>query len=93
VDRKELIDKLTAQLEQLDTKIDKLESKAGKAGAGAHQEYDSQIKDLKHRMAEAQEKLNALKKSGDEAWKELREGVEKAMDEVDSAVKRAMSAI
>jgi DNA repair exonuclease SbcCD ATPase subunit len=91
MDRKELIDNLAAQLEQLDKKIDELETKAEKSKTGARLEYDSQINDLKHKMAEAQEKLKELKTSGDEAWKELREGVEKAMDEVDGAVKRAIS--
>lgn len=91
MDRKELIDKLTAQLEQLDAKIDDLESKAEKAEADTQQEFDKQIRDLRDKMATAQNRLKEIKQSGDEAWKELREGIEKVMDEVDSAIQRARS--
>jgi chromosome segregation ATPase len=91
MDRKELIDKLTAQLEQLDAQIDELESKAEREVTGANQSYDKQIQILNHKMANAQEKLKEIKKSGDEGWKELRQGVEKAMGEVDSAIKSVKS--
>jgi chromosome segregation ATPase len=91
MDRRELIDNLSAQLEQLDAKIDELESKAEKADAGTQQEHDMQIKNLRNKMTLAQEKMKEMKDSGDEDWNELREGAENAMDEVDSAIKSAIS--
>lgn len=91
MDRKELIDNLSAQLEQLDAKIDELESNAEKAEAGAQQEHDKQIKNLRNKMTLAQEKMKEMNESGDEGWNELREGVEKAMDKVDSALQSARS--
>lgn len=47
------------------------------------------IDSLEYQQAQAQLKLDVLKNSSEDAWKELTEGVEKAMNDLDRAIEDA----
>lgn len=81
--------KLEARLDQWRADIDKLQSKAREASADARLEYDKQIDTLRKQQDQAREKLGNLDEAGDDAWKDLKSGFEKAWDDLGTAVKNA----
>jgi dsDNA-specific endonuclease/ATPase MutS2 len=91
MDRKALIDKLTAQLKQWDAEIEKFEAKAQQANAETRAWYNEQIQYLHGKKQAARDKLNELEQAAEEAWKELKSGTEKAFDELKNAFQNALS--
>ncbi|MGW8311914.1 MAG: coiled coil domain-containing protein [Desulfuromonadales bacterium] len=85
-------EKLKAQLDEWNAKIDVLKAKAEKTGAEARVDYRETIEELQKKRTKAKDKLQELRTAGDDAWKDLKTGVEQAWssfgDAVDSAVSR-----
>ena len=84
-------DKLKAQLDQWNAKIDLLKAKAAKAEADARVNCLETIEDLKNKRNQAREKLQELRQAGDNAWLDLKGGVEEAWNRLGDAVKSATS--
>ena len=84
-------DKLKAQLNEWDAKIDVLKAKADKAGTAAKADYYETIEDLKKKRNSAKEKLGELRAATDDAWEDLKDGLESAWSALGSAVKSATS--
>jgi chromosome segregation ATPase len=91
MNRKAFIDKLAAQLKVWDSEIEKLEAKAEKAKADAKADYQKEIKNLRDKKQAAQDKLEAVRQSGESAWEELKSGAEDAFDTMKNALQTAMS--
>ena len=89
--RKAYEEKLDAQLEEWSAQIALLKAKASKARAEAKIEYNKTIEALQRRQDEARAKLHELKASGDEAWEDIKIGLEKAWAEVKAAFHDATS--
>ncbi|MCB2184195.1 MAG: coiled coil domain-containing protein [Desulfobulbaceae bacterium] len=83
--------KLQAQLDEWEAEIDKLKAKADKAQADAQIDYNEEIEELRAMHAEAKGKLAELRKAGDDAWKDLKMGIESAKDSLGTALKSAFS--
>jgi predicted nuclease with TOPRIM domain len=81
--------KLQAQLDQWSAEIDKLKARAEKADADIRLEYFEQIEDLKVKQQAATDKLDELMSASDDAWEELKAGVESARFTLGEAVERA----
>lgn len=81
--------KLEARLDQWRAEIDKLDAKAVEASADARIEYRKQIEAVRGKQDEAREKLAEFDKAGDEAWKDLRSGIEAAWDDLGKAMRKA----
>jgi len=90
-DKKSYLQKLAAQLQEWDTEIDELKVKAHLAKADAKDELDKQIDELRTKKEAARSKLQQLQDSGDEAWDDIKAGVEKSWTELRGAVRSAMS--
>ncbi|MEX2353647.1 MAG: coiled coil domain-containing protein, partial [Gammaproteobacteria bacterium] len=71
--------------------MDKLKAQADKAEAEARLEYYKQIDELQNMQNEAYRKLVELRKASDDAWDDLRAGVEVAWDSLSDAMKAAAS--
>ena len=91
MDRKAFIDKLASQLKQWDAKIEKLEARAQKVGAGTKAEYNKQIQNLRDKRKAAQDRLGEVKQASGNAWEELKSGAEKAFDEMKNALQTVLS--
>ena len=89
--RKAYEEKLDAQLEEWNAQIALLKAKAAKARAEAKIDYNKTIEALQRRQDEVRTKLHELKASGDEAWEDIKVGVEKAWAEVKAAFRDATS--
>lgn len=81
--------KLQAQLDEFGAEISKLQAKADQASADARLEYHKQIEELHTMQREAGNKLAQLKESGDDAWEDLKAGIDRAWTSLGSSVKSA----
>ena len=81
--------KLEARLEQWRAEIDKLQAKAEEASVDARKDYEKQVEELREQQHETRGRLEELKGASGEAWEDLKEGFEKALDNLGDAVKSA----
>ncbi len=83
--------KIEAQLNEWKTDIDKMKAKADKADAQAQLEYYKQIENLRTKQEDAKKKLAELKAAGEDAWEDLKAGLDLASASLGEAVKSARS--
>jgi uncharacterized phage infection (PIP) family protein YhgE len=89
--KKSLLKQLADNIVEWDTKLDELKKKAMQASDDLKKDYSGIAEDIKIRRAEAEKKIEELKKSGTEGWAELKIGAEKAVDDLSEAIKKAVS--
>ena len=87
----EFIETLHAKIDQWDAEIDKLSAKAAMVEAESKEEYYKQIADLKTKRSQIKEKLDKLQHSGEEAWQDLKAGLDLAFETMSEALKSATS--
>ena len=85
--------KLKAQLDQWSAELDKIKARADKADADVKLEYSEQIEDLRVKQQAAKEKLAGLLSASDDAWEDLKAGVESAWLTLGEAIDRAAARI
>lgn len=86
--RQAYVQKLNAQLKEWDAKLDQLSAKAQKATADARINYENELESLKARRAVANRKLEELGQRGENAWEDMKDGLEKVWDELGKAVEK-----
>jgi len=84
-------EKIEAQLKEFAAKIDVLAAKADKAKAEAKVKYNKQIEGLRAKQESVRQKLVGLKEPGSEAWEDLKQGLDAALDDLKGAVQSAVS--
>ncbi|MBE0568847.1 MAG: hypothetical protein IH577_04140 [Deltaproteobacteria bacterium] len=84
-------EKIESRLDEWGDEIEKLRHKADQLGEDAKARFREQIEDLRARQGTARRKLEEMKKAGGEAWGDLREGAESALDDLKKAVDSAVS--
>jgi nucleotide-binding universal stress UspA family protein len=82
-------EKIEAQLKDWEPKIDALKTKADKVKTDAQLTYKEQIEILRQKQEAARQKLRELKDSGEDAWGEVKVGVDKAIEDIKEAFSRA----
>lgn len=83
--------KLQAQLKEWNAEIGKLKAQADRKQADTQIEYYQKIAELEALQETAREKLDTLEKQSDDAWEDLKAGVEYAVDALSEAVRSARS--
>jgi uncharacterized coiled-coil DUF342 family protein len=83
--------KQQAQLNEWAARIKKLKAKADMAEADAQFEYYRQIEELRSMQDAAANRLAEIKNAGDDAWEDLKAGMDSAGGSLGSALKTAMS--
>ncbi len=78
--------KLEAHLKEWDAKLDQLSAKAQKATADARIHYENELENLRSKQAAAHKTLEELGKRGENAWEDMKDGVEKVWDEMGKAI-------
>ncbi|WP_200385187.1 hypothetical protein [Rhodocyclus tenuis] len=78
--RDEYTRKIKLQLDDLNVKIDELESKVAGAKAEARDKYKAEVSNLRLQYRQALAKLDELKASGEESWGGMVAEVEKVRD-------------
>ncbi len=84
-------EKFKAQLDELNAKIDVLKAQAKQAGASARADYYETIEDLLKKRSAAQSRLASLREAGDDAWEDMKQGVEESWVTFAAAVKSAVA--
>ena len=82
---------LQAQLNEWSEQTDKLRAKADKAGADAQLEYNKHIEELRSSQQAAIIKLAELKDANDDAWEDLKAGMDSAWSSIGKTLKSATS--
>jgi uncharacterized coiled-coil DUF342 family protein len=83
--------KLQAKLDEWKAEIDKLKAKADGAEADVQLEYYKQIEELKAMQESVKTKITELKEASDDAWEELKVGIDSALKSLSNAIKSAIS--
>jgi multidrug resistance efflux pump len=84
-------EKTKAQLKHLNARIQVLRAKAEVAKADAKVRYAEQLEELEKRQKEAETRLEQLQVSGRQAWRELKDGVDNAVTELERSLTQALS--
>lgn len=88
-ERDAYIEKMKAQLDAWNAKIDQFEAQSRKAGADAQLQYEKQLDELRESRDDAVKHLKELQDASNEAWASLQRGAEDAWDEMSKAFKNA----
>lgn len=83
--------KLEAQLQDWDDKLDELKAKAREAKAELRADYEKQLDVLSGKRATVQAKLQELRLRTEDAWEDLKGGTERAWDEMRKALDQIAS--
>jgi len=83
--------RLEAQIEEWDTRLDELKAKAMDAGSELRADYDKQLETLAAKRDALQTKALELRKRTEDAWDDLKSGTEKAWDDMRDALNRIAS--
>jgi uncharacterized coiled-coil DUF342 family protein len=70
------VQKLKAKMDEWNAEIDKIETKADQADAEAKIEYHKQLKDLRAKHKDLEDKIVAVQQTRDGAWEDLKQGFE-----------------
>ncbi|HAD04007.1 MAG: hypothetical protein A2091_04030 [Desulfuromonadales bacterium GWD2_61_12] len=87
--RDEYVRKLQTKLEEWNSDIDALSARASEVATEVKHEYNEQIEVLKTKQAEARQKIEELQKAGENAWVDLKAGIELAKTAMGEAIDSA----
>jgi len=90
-ERQQYQEKIEAKLRELDQEIDALKAKTAKQGKAAGKQLNQQMAELDQKREVAHQELEKLKNSSQEAWQDMKAGIDAAMDDLGTAYKRAAS--
>ena len=76
MDRKEIIDKIKAELDNVSEEIKKLETKMGELSEEAKVTYKKQIDDLQTMYTKAEDKFENAKDVAEDKWEDVRENID-----------------
>ena len=80
---------LTAQMKELDVKIDELKAKAARASDAVKAQFARDMEALDRQKAVLAEKMEAVKTSSASKWDEVKTGANSAMDSVKQTYEKA----
>lgn len=83
-------EKIQAQIKEWESMIEVLQERAEKATAAAKIEIKAAAEKLDSEKNDLQKRLTEMMSSGGEAWENFKEGIEKAVTEMKTAIDKAM---
>ena len=90
-DRNAYEQKRLAQLRQLDAEIDKLKAKAAEAAADVKIGFQESLDEAVSHRATLGSRLDELSAAGEDAWNDLKKGVDAAWERFETALEKASS--
>jgi len=88
--RGKVLGKMEKKLNVWGEEIETLRGKADELSAGARTKWKEQVEELRAKQESARKKLAEMKKSGGEAWEDLRAGTEAALEDLKKAIEKAV---
>ncbi|WP_022949679.1 sll1863 family stress response protein [Methylohalobius crimeensis] len=89
-ERDAYVQKMKAKLDEWNAELDKLSAQAEAAEADAKLEYQDQIDELEKLRNQARQKLGEVESASDDAWADVRQGAEAALNEMNNAFSNAL---
>ncbi|GAB4357675.1 MAG: hypothetical protein Kow0060_11150 [Methylohalobius crimeensis] len=89
-ERDAYVQKMKAKLDEWNAELDKLSAQAEAAEADAKLEYQDQIDELEKLRNQARQKLGEVESASDDAWEDVRQGAEAALNEMNNAISNAL---
>ena len=87
--RDEYVDKMKKQLDEWNTKLAALETKASQAKDEAKVKYGEEMAVIVKKRNEAKSRLSELQGASEEAWEELKAGMDQAWSSLKDAFEKA----
>ena len=87
--KKAYAEKQQAEIDEIEARLHQLQAQARKVKASAKIEGYRWLDELQPKHDEARQKLEALREAGETSWADLKDGVQKATDELRKAIDRA----
>ena len=84
-DRKQFIESMKTQLDNIDEKISEYESKMAEANDRAAKEYGDRLDELKQVRADAADSLEEARDKADSEWSAFRDRAERRWDKITRA--------
>lgn len=85
------IQKLHTKIDEWNADINRLKAKADQVEADSKIEYEKQIQALKSKRDEIEKKVSEISRAGENAWEDLKAGVDLAWEAMSEAIKSATS--
>lgn len=85
------VEKLKTQLGEWSADIEKLKARASRVSAEAKAEYEEQVAGLREQRDVLAAKVTDLQEASDEAWSDIKQGVQAAWDRAKESFQKAMS--
>lgn len=85
------IQKLHAKIDEWNADIDRLKAKADQVEADSKIEYQKQVEALKNNRDDIEKKISEISRSGENAWEDLKAGIDLAREAMSEAIKSATS--
>ncbi|MBM9603845.1 hypothetical protein [Desulfopila inferna] len=87
--KEEFIRKLHQKIDEWDAEIDRMSIKAAQVEEDSRVEFYEQIAELKSKRMQIEETLEKIQQSGEEAWGDLKAGVDLALETMNDALRSA----
>ena len=84
-------DRAEAKLRELERQIDALRERLSRSTEKQRRDLDPQLAELERRREFAHQKLEKFETSSQEAWVDMKAGIDAAMDDLEAAYRRADS--
>lgn len=82
-------EKAEARFEQMNARIEELLAKFNAAKADARLKINNQFEDLTERRETVIQKMKQLNNAGEDAWQDMRSGLDKALDDLEHSFNQA----
>lgn len=89
MNREQTVAKLKTRLDQWNADIGRLEKKAEGFKEDRREELQTAIRDLNRQRAEAREQFEKIKGASDDAFDDLKAGIEKGWDRITDSIEKA----
>jgi len=91
LNRDEFEKNIEEKFNMIEERIQTLSNKAEEASDEIKTETVKQVNNIRQMQTNAQQKFNGLKESGENAWKDLREGITTSITSLEEAINEATS--
>jgi len=86
-------ERIKAQIKGMKAKMSMLEAEAEKSSADMRIKYQKNLDDLKSRFKDIEMRLDRFSNSAEDAWDEIRIGLDKSLSELRDSLEKAASQI
>ncbi|MEJ2757122.1 MAG: hypothetical protein P8046_01450 [Anaerolineales bacterium] len=81
-------EKAQARYDQYSAKIDELLAKFNETKADTKLKFENQFEDLTNQRQTVADKLDQMKDMGEDAWEEMRSGMDSALDDLEKSYQK-----